>query len=180
MSVQTPDGGDRPDQQRPNAGGARRTHEAINRSLATIALVLSIVVLVALIVVGVRVNSAINDIGEGLSNLGGGLGETSDPGYTESGVDPYGEFGPGLNEDGTPYQQPDDADPGSYIGPLNPDGTPCVGYGCTPEMDAELDGQGAFTDGDLERRCSEGTATVEECFGPGSDENGNGIADINE
>ncbi|MDP9459316.1 MAG: hypothetical protein M3Q22_03375 [Actinomycetota bacterium] len=175
MTEQTPDGRDRSDQQRATTGGATRTHEAINRTLATIALVLSIVVLVALIVFGVRVNSAINNIGEGLSNLGGGLGETMEPG-----VETYGESAPGLNEDGTLYQQPDDADPGSYIGPLNPDGTACVGYGCTPEMDAELDGQGAFTDDDLERRCSEGAATVEECFGPGSDENGNGIADINE
>ena len=27
---------------------------------------------------------------------------------------------------------------------------------------------------------SDGTATLEECFGPGSDLNGNGIADVNE
>jgi len=33
---------------------------------------------------------------------------------------------------------------------------------------------------DREFRCSEGTATVEECFGPGSDLDGNGVADINE
>jgi septal ring-binding cell division protein DamX len=33
---------------------------------------------------------------------------------------------------------------------------------------------------DLEVRCSNGTATIEECFGPGSDLNGNGIADVNE
>jgi hypothetical protein len=33
---------------------------------------------------------------------------------------------------------------------------------------------------DLEVRCSDGTATVEECFGPGSDLNGNGVADVNE
>lgn len=37
-----------------------------------------------------------------------------------------------------------------------------------------------YVGGDLEFRCSEGTATVEECFGPGSDLNGNGVADINE
>jgi hypothetical protein len=29
-------------------------------------------------------------------------------------------------------------------------------------------------------RRGDGTATVEECFGPGSDLNGNGIADVNE
>lgn len=33
---------------------------------------------------------------------------------------------------------------------------------------------------DREFRCSEGTATVAECFGPDSDLNGNGVADINE
>ena len=48
----------------------------------------------------------------------------------------------------------------------------CIGYGCSPEQDAEIN--------DLERRCSDGTATVEECFGPGADANGNGIADVNE
>jgi hypothetical protein len=48
----------------------------------------------------------------------------------------------------------------------------CIGYGCSPEQDAEIN--------DLEVRCSDGTATVEECFGPGADANGNGIADINE
>jgi hypothetical protein len=41
-----------------------------------------------------------------------------------------------------------------------------------PEQDAEIN--------DLKVRCSDGTATVEECFGPGADANGNGIADINE
>lgn len=50
--------------------------------------------------------------------------------------------------------------------------TECFGYGCSPEQDAEIN--------DLERRCSDGTATIEECFGPGADENGNGIADVNE
>ncbi len=48
----------------------------------------------------------------------------------------------------------------------------CIGYGCSPEQDAEIN--------DLEVRCSDGTATVEECFGPGADANGNGIADVNE
>jgi hypothetical protein len=48
---------------------------------------------------------------------------------------------------------------------------------------AEQQDQGAADDyvgDDREFRCSEGTATVEECFGPGSDLNGNGIADVNE
>ncbi len=48
----------------------------------------------------------------------------------------------------------------------------CFGYGCSPEQDAEIN--------DLESRCADGTATIEECFGPGADENGNGIADVNE
>ena len=48
----------------------------------------------------------------------------------------------------------------------------CFGYGCSPEQDAEIN--------DLEVRCSDGTATIEECFGPGADENANGIADVNE
>jgi hypothetical protein len=41
-------------------------------------------------------------------------------------------------------------------------------------------GDDGYVSSDLEVRCSDGTATVEECFGPGSDLNGNGIADINE
>jgi hypothetical protein len=45
-------------------------------------------------------------------------------------------------------------------------------------IDAE--GDDGYVSSDLEVRCSDGTATVEECFGPGSDLNGNGIADINE
>ncbi len=48
----------------------------------------------------------------------------------------------------------------------------CIGYGCSPEQDAEIN--------DLEVRCSDGTASVEECFGPGADADGNGIADVNE
>lgn len=32
----------------------------------------------------------------------------------------------------------------------------------------------------LESACADGTASVEECFGPGSDQNGNGVADANE
>jgi hypothetical protein len=47
--------------------------------------------------------------------------------------------------------------------------------GCTKQ-----EGDDGYVTSDLEVRCSDGTATVEECFGPGSDENGNGIADINE
>jgi membrane protein involved in colicin uptake len=56
--------------------------------------------------------------------------------------------------------------------------------GCTNPESAGGNPQGGADDGyvssDLEVRCSDGTATVEECFGPGSDLNGNGIADINE
>jgi hypothetical protein len=143
-----------------------------------VALILSIIILAALILGGIRLIAAANDISNRLSELG----SSSDTTEPDSFVDPYGGAGPGLNEDGTPYVQPDDADPGSYIGPLNPDGTPCVGYGCTPEMDAELDAgmDDGAVGGDLEQRCSDGTATVEECFGPGSDENDNGIADVNE
>jgi hypothetical protein len=57
--------------------------------------------------------------------------------------------------------------------------------GCTdPEDVADSgpadEGDDGYVPSDLEVRCSDGTATVEECFGPGSDLNGNGIADINE
>ncbi|MGY1695440.1 MULTISPECIES: hypothetical protein [unclassified Geodermatophilus] len=47
----------------------------------------------------------------------------------------------------------------------------CIGYGWSPEQDAQIL--------DLEVRCANGTASVEECFGPGADANGNGIADVN-
>ncbi|MGY2005310.1 hypothetical protein [Blastococcus sp. SYSU DS1024] len=169
-----------PDQQ--HRGGVHRT---VNRWLSTIALLLSIIILAAIIIGGVRLITAANEIGDRLGELGGNDSTTSDS--YDPGDYSY-DSGTGLNEDGTPYVQPDDADPGSYIGPLNPDGAPCVGYGCTPEQDAELDAQegavpgrdGAGEGGDLETRCSDGTATVEECFGPGSDENDNGIADVNE
>ncbi len=55
--------------------------------------------------------------------------------------------------------------------------------GCfNPNSGGTFDGDGddGYVSSDLEVRCSDGTATVEECFGPGSDLNGNGIADINE
>ncbi len=52
-------------------------------------------------------------------------------------------------------------------------------YGCTDPDDAYPDDP-YYDSSDLEVRCSDGTATVEECFGPGSDLNGNGIADVNE
>lgn len=51
--------------------------------------------------------------------------------------------------------------------------------GCTSQTEASGEDDGYVTS-DLEVRCSDGTATVEECFGPGSDLNGNGVADINE
>ena len=51
--------------------------------------------------------------------------------------------------------------------------------GCTsPEGAGE--GDDGYVSSDLEVRCSDGTATIEECFGPGSDLNRNGIADVNE
>ncbi|SNR97502.1 hypothetical protein [Blastococcus mobilis] len=46
--------------------------------------------------------------------------------------------------------------------------------------DADNGADDGYVSSDLEVRCSDGTATVEECFGPGSDLNGNGITDINE
>jgi hypothetical protein len=175
------------DQPSPREGAGTRVHKTINRWLATVALILSIIVLAAVIIGGIRLVAAANEIGDRLGGLGSDSGSAGTPAPTDS-FDPSGGVGPGLNEDGTPYVQPDDADPGFYVGPLNPDGTPCLGYGCTPEQDAELDagtsgGAGAdegSAGGDLESRCSDGTATVEECFGPGSDLNGNGIADVNE
>jgi hypothetical protein len=51
--------------------------------------------------------------------------------------------------------------------------------GCTKET-GNSGGDDGYVTSDLEVRCSDGTATVEECFGPGSDLNGNGVADINE
>jgi hypothetical protein len=58
------------------------------------------------------------------------------------------------------------------LGCFNPDNT---GGG-----DPYAEGDDGYVYSDLEVRCSDGTATIEECFGPGSDLNGNGIADINE
>ncbi len=54
--------------------------------------------------------------------------------------------------------------------------------GCfDPESsDAFVDEDDGYVTSELEIRCSDGTATVEECFGPGSDLNENGIADMNE
>jgi hypothetical protein len=46
--------------------------------------------------------------------------------------------------------------------------------------DSYAEGDDGFESSDLEVRCSDGTATVEECLGPGADLNGNGIADVNE
>jgi hypothetical protein len=54
-----------------------------------------------------------------------------------------------------------------------------VSLGCTRQEEVG-GGDDGYVSSDLEVRCSDGTATVEECFGPGSDLNGNGIADINE
>ncbi|HWU07717.1 MAG TPA: hypothetical protein VN520_15260 [Streptomyces sp.] len=51
--------------------------------------------------------------------------------------------------------------------------------GCTKQT-GDSGGDDGYVTSDLEVRCSDGTATVEECFGPGSDLNGNGVADINE
>ncbi|KQS59916.1 hypothetical protein ASG36_02485 [Geodermatophilus sp. Leaf369] len=46
------------------------------------------------------------------------------------------------------------------------------------------DDEGDFDDGyvtdGLESACAQGTASIEECFGPGSDLNDNGVADVNE
>ena len=55
----------------------------------------------------------------------------------------------------------------------------CVNPGNDGGGDPYVEGDG-YVSSDLEVRCSNGTATVEECFGPGSDLNGNGIADVNE
>jgi hypothetical protein len=52
--------------------------------------------------------------------------------------------------------------------------------GCVNPDDVGSDVDDGYESSDLEVRCSNGTATVEECFGPGSDVNGNGIADVNE
>jgi hypothetical protein len=45
-------------------GRGVRVHKAINRTLATVALLLSIIVLLALVVFGVRVVQALNDVGK--------------------------------------------------------------------------------------------------------------------
>ncbi|WP_448620403.1 hypothetical protein [Geodermatophilus sp. URMC 65] len=58
------------------------------------------------------------------------------------------------------------------LGCVNPENN----GGSAPDVEKD-DG---YVSSDLEVRCSDGTATVEECFGPGSDLNGNGIADVNE
>jgi basic membrane lipoprotein Med (substrate-binding protein (PBP1-ABC) superfamily) len=50
--------------------------------------------------------------------------------------------------------------------------------------DAEAAAQAEFDDGyvtdGLERACAQGTATIEQCFGPGMDLNNNGILDMDE
>lgn len=51
--------------------------------------------------------------------------------------------------------------------------------GCTEDGGAGH-GDDGYVASDSEVRCSAGTATVEECFGPGADLNGNGIADVTE
>jgi Protein of unknown function (DUF732) len=82
-------------------GRGVRVHKAINRTLATVALLLSIIVLLALVVFGVRVVQALNDVGNALDELGAPLSSAA----TET--------------------------------PPTTDGE-CVGYGCSPEQDAEL------------------------------------------
>lgn len=77
-------------------------HQAVNRWLSTVALVLSIIVLAAVIIGGIQVISAAQQIAD--------------------------QFG-GISDSGGQ----------GYVGDTNPDGTPCVGYGCTPEQDAALD-----------------------------------------
>jgi hypothetical protein len=47
------------------------------------------------------------------------------------------------------------------------------------ERVAEAPDDGYVSDG-LESACSDGTASIEECFGPGADADGNGVADVNE
>ncbi len=47
------------------------------------------------------------------------------------------------------------------------------------ERAAEAPDDGYVSDG-LESACSDGTASIEECFGPGADADNNGVADVNE
>jgi hypothetical protein len=56
----------------------------------------------------------------------------------------------------------------------------CVNPENDSGSDPDVEEDDGYVSSDLEVRCSEGTATVEECFGPGSDLNGNGVADVNE
>lgn len=120
-------------------------HRTINRSLATVALVLSIVVLSAIIYVGVTALQAASQLGDALGNLSDS--ETVEPyepiEQNDGGADYFEQPTPVAPDPSDPYAADNEGydDPygaDGYIGNTNPDGTPCVGYGCTPEMDAEI------------------------------------------
>ena len=92
-------------------------HKRTNRILATFALVLAVFLMVAVIVLYYRVDAALDNLG----NAFGGGAAVEEPAVP---AEPFEFEGGGAG----------------WIGEVNPDGTPCVGYGCTPEQDAELDG----------------------------------------
>lgn len=94
-------------------------HVKINRILSTIALVLGIVIMAAIVVFGIALAAQANEVGDAINEIG--TDETVTPDFYE---------------DPLPYDAPLPGD--EYIGPFNSDGTPCEGYGCTPEQDEEL------------------------------------------
>jgi hypothetical protein len=103
-------------------GKIERVHIVVNRILTTVALLLTIVVLAISLFVAHKIET-----------FGDWLGEKSDELIQE--FTPPDDFStPPTYEDPT-GSVPDDY----YVGETYPDGTPCEGYGCTPEQDAELD-----------------------------------------
>ncbi len=95
-------------------------HVKVNRILSTIALVLGIVIMGAVVVFGIALAAQANEVGDAINEIG--TDETVTPDFYE---------------DPLPYDAPLPEE-GEYIGETYEDGTPCEGYGCTPEQDEEL------------------------------------------
>ena len=73
MATQTSETPSHSDPSSPPEGAGTRVHKTINRWLATVALVLSIVILAAIIIGGIRLVAAANEIGDRLSEPGSSL-----------------------------------------------------------------------------------------------------------
>ena len=117
-------------------------HRTINRYLATVALVLSIILMGAILYAGISALRAASQIEDALGELSDSSETVEEPvELNDGGEDYYPE--PVAPDPSDPYAADnlgfdDPYGPDGHIGNTNPDGTPCVGYGCTPEMDAEI------------------------------------------